>query len=171
MRTLPACLTCVNSGFLCNSCQEKLDNGELTEFELDLAKDLTKLEESHQNEYGFLKDVSFHKAIDYEDVVIIVVGNKDKLRINQKLLDWMKETYEIETIILVEKSRKVRPVVESLIAPSKVLSINEIFLATGDIEFKAVLKDSDKDKILFTKDELEELILELTSLVTRIEYQ
>lgn len=171
MKELPACLTCVNSGFLCNSCQEKLDSGELTDFELDLAKDLTALEENHQNEYGFLKDVSFHKAIDYEDVLIMVVGNMDKLRINQKLVDWMKETYEIETIILVEKSKKIRPVVESLITPHKVLSINEIFLATGDIEFKAVLKESDKDKILFTREELEELILELTGLVTRIEYQ
>ena len=171
MKDLPACLTCVNSGFLCNSCQDKLDSGELTEFELDLAKDLTELEENHQNEYGFLKEVSFYKAIDYEDVVIIVVGNKDKLRISKELLDWIKETYEIETVILVEKSKKVRPVVESLIAPSKVLSINEIFLATGDIEFKAVLKKSDKDKILFTREELEELILELTGLVTRIDYQ
>ncbi len=171
MKELPACLTCVNSGFLCNSCQEKLDSGELTEFELDLAKDLTELEENHQNEYGFLREVSLHRAIDYEDVVILVVGNKDKLRINQKLEDWIKETYEIETIILVEKSKKIRPVVESLIAPHKVLSINEIFLATGDVEFKAVLKESDKDKILFTREELEELILELTGLVTRIDYQ
>ena len=171
MKDLPACLTCVNSGFLCNSCQDKLDSGELTEFELDLARDLTELEENHQNEYGFLRDVSFHKAIDYEDVVIMIVGNNDKLRISQELLDWIKETYEIETIILVEKAKKIRPVVESLITPSKVLSINEIFLATGDIQFKAVLKKSDKDKILFTGEELEELILELTGLVTRIEYQ
>jgi len=171
MKDLPACLTCVNSGFLCNSCQDKLDSGELTEFELDLARDLTELEENHQNEYGFLRDVSFHKAIDYEDVVIMIVGNNDKLRISQELLDWIRERYEIETIILVEKAKKIRPVVESLITPSKVLSINEIFLATGDIEFKAVLKESDKDKILFTREELEELILELTGLVTRIEYQ
>ena len=171
MKDLPACLTCVNSGFLCNSCQDKLDSGELTEFELDLARDLTELEENHQNEYGFLRDVSFHKAIDYEDVVIMIVGNNDKLRISQELLDWIKETYEIETIILVEKAKKNRPVVASLITPSKVLSINEIFLATGDIQFKAVLKKSDKDKILFTGEELEELILELTGLVTRIEYQ
>ena len=40
MKNLPACKTCVSSGFLCNSCQKKLDEGEITEFELDLAKEL-----------------------------------------------------------------------------------------------------------------------------------
>jgi len=170
MKALPACITCVSSGFLCNSCQKKLDTGELTEFELDLAKDLLELEEKDHENFGFLKDVSFYKAIDYEDVVIFVIGNKDKLRITQELIDWIKDTYKIEKIILIEKTNKPRPVVESLIAPSKVVSLNEIFLATGDIEFKAVLPKSDKNNILFTRMELEDLILELCGKRTRIEY-
>ena len=169
MKVLPACKTCVNSGFLCTSCQKKLDLGEITEFELDLAKDLIKLEE--QEKYSFLKDISFNKAIDYEDVVIIVVGNKDKLKISTELSSLIKETYEIDEIIYIEKTKKPRPVVEDLISPGKMISLNEIFLATGDIEFKAVIRKEDKEKILFTKEELEELILELTGSVTRIDYQ
>ena len=170
MKVLPACLTCLNSGFLCNSCQKKLDDGVLTEFELDLAKGLLELEENHQDNFGFLKDVSFFKAIDYEDVVIMVVESNDKLRITKELQDWIKEEFEIEKLILVEKTKKVRPVAESLIAPSKLISQNEIFLATGDIEFKVIIRKSDKDKILFTKKELEDLILELTGNETRIDF-
>ena len=91
--------------------------------------------------------------------------------INQELIDWLKKTYEIDELILIEKTKKPRPVVEGLIAPLKVLSLNEIFLATGEIEFKAVLREDDRDKILFTKEELEDLIYEMTGNVTRIEYQ
>ncbi len=171
MKNLPACTTCVNSGFLCASCQTKLDEGDLTEFELDLAKDLLELENSDPEKYGYLKDVSFFKAIDFEDVVILEVGNKDKLRITPELLKWIRQTYEIEKIILIEKTKRPRPVVEDLIAPSKLLSLNEIFLATGDIEFKAVIRADDKEKILFTSEELEELINELTGTITRIEFQ
>jgi len=170
MKVLPACETDIKSGFLCTSCQKKLDAGDLSEFEIDLARDLIKLEHSDQEKYGYLKEVSFHKAIDYEDVVILVIGKKDKIRISEELIDWIKKTYEIEKIILVEKTDKVRPVVESLIAPGKLISLNEIFLATGDIEFKAVIRKSDKKNILFTRAELEELILELTGNTTRIEY-
>ncbi|MBD3196295.1 MAG: hypothetical protein GF317_14650 [Candidatus Lokiarchaeota archaeon] len=168
MKFLPACETCVKSGFLCNRCQENLDEGEITPFELDLAKDLISLEE--QGEFSFLENVSFYKAIDYEDVVIFVVGKKDKITISEELLDWIKEVYEIEKIILIEKTDKPRPVVESLIAPGKLVSLNEIFLATGDIEFRAVIRRGDKEKILFTKSELEELVLELTDNNIRIEY-
>jgi transcription antitermination factor NusA-like protein len=171
MKDLPACTTCVNSGFLCTSCQKKLDEGELTEFELDLAKDLLKQEASDPEKFGFLKNVSFFKAIDFEDVVIIVVGNKDKLKITPDLLRWIRQTYKIDKLILIEKTKKPRPVVEDLIAPSKLLSLNEIFLATGDIEFKAVLRADDKEKLLFTSEELEELITELTGTITRIEFQ
>ena len=171
MKELPACLTCVNSEFLCSSCQEKLDSGEITEFEIDLAKELLQLEEEESEEFGFLKDVSFLKAIDYEDVIILVVGKRDKLRITPDLLNLIKISYEIEKIILIEKTKNPRAVVDNLISPSKSISLNEIFLATGDIEYKAVIPKEEKDNYLFTKEELEDLIFELTGNITRIEYE
>jgi hypothetical protein len=170
MKVLPADKTCINSGFLCSNCQARLDSGEITEFEIDLAKDLIQLEEE-QEKFAFLREISFYKAIDYEDVVIVVVEKKDKLKITSDLKAWIKETYEIDELIFVEKTNKPRPVVEALIAPYKLLSLNEIFLATGDVQFRALLNEDDKDKILFTKQELEELINELTGNITRIEFQ
>ncbi|TFF90695.1 MAG: hypothetical protein EU548_01710 [Promethearchaeota archaeon] len=169
MKALPACQTCVKSGFLCTNCQKKLDKEELTDFELDLAKDLLELEE--QEKYEFLRQVSFHKAIDYGDVVILVVGRKDKIRITPELLNWIKRNYEIEKIILIEKTKSPRPVIEDLIAPAKLLSLNELFLATGDVEFKALIRGDDQEKILFTKEELEGLVNELTGQNIRVEYQ
>ena len=169
MNNLPACKTCVSSGFLCSSCQEKLDTDVLTQFELDLAKDLLALEEEDQ--FSFLKNISFYKAIDFEDVVIFVIGKKDKLKITPKLINWLKETYKMDELILIEQTKNPRAVLESLIAPKKLISLNEIFLATGDIEFKGVLHKSDQDDILFTTEELEELIHELTGNTIRIEFQ
>jgi len=171
MKELPACLTCVNSEFLCSSCQEKLDSGEITEFEIDLAKELLQLEEEEPEKFGFLKEISFYKAIDYEDVVILVVGKKDKLKITSELLELIKSAYEIDKIILIEKTNNPRAVVDNLISPSKSISLNEIFLATGDIEYKAVIPKDENENYLFTKEELEDLIEELTGNITRIEYQ
>jgi transcription antitermination factor NusA-like protein len=170
MKILPADKTCINSGFLCTNCQARLDAGEISEFEIDLAKDLIQLEEQEE-QFAFLREISFYKAIDYEDVVILVVGRKDKLKITPDLISWVKETYEIDELIIIEKTNKPRPVVEALIAPSKLVSLNEIFLATGDIQFRAVLWEDDRDKLLFTKEELEELIYELTGNITRVEFQ
>lgn len=170
MKVLPADKTCINSGFLCSNCQARLDAGEISEFEIDLAKDLIKLEEEHE-EFAYLKDISFYKAIDFEDIIILVIGKKDKIKFTPGLITWIRETYEIDGLILIEKSKKPRPVVEALIAPFKLVSLNEIFLATGDIQFRAVLWEADKESILFTTEELEELILELTGSICKIEYQ
>jgi len=170
MKVLPADKTCIKSGFLCNSCQARLDAGEITEFEIDLAKDLLELEEDNES-FVFLKDVSFYKAIDYEDLIILVIGKRDKLRITSALLDWIKETYEVEGIILVDKTNKPRPIVEALINPYKLVSLNEIFLATGDVQFRAVLGEDDREKLLFTNEELEQLIFELTGNVIRVEFE
>ncbi len=170
MKILPADKTCINSGFLCNNCQARLDVGEISEFEIDLARDLIKLEEEN-GKFAFLKNISFYKAIDFEDVVIIVVGRGDKLRFTTDLMDWIKKTYEIDEILLVQNTKKPRPVVEALISPSKLISLNEIFLATGDVQFRAVLWEEDKDNLLFTKEELEDLIFELTGNITRVEFQ
>ena len=90
MKALPADKTCIKSGFLCTNCQARLDTGEITEFEIDLAKDLLQLEEEEE-QFSFLRNISFYKAIDYEDVVIIVVGKKDKLKITSDLINWIKE--------------------------------------------------------------------------------
>ena len=170
MKNLPADKTCINSGFLCTNCQARLDSGEITEFEIDMAKDLLKLEEEEER-FAFLRNISFYKAIDYEDLIIFVVGKKDKLKIKPDLITWIKETYEIDELIFIEKTNKPRPVVEALINPYKLKSLNEIFLATGDIQFRAVLWDDDREKLLFTKEELEELIYELTGNITRVEFQ
>ncbi|TXT67134.1 MAG: Transcription elongation factor NusA-like protein [Promethearchaeota archaeon] len=168
MKFLPACETCIKSGLLCLRCQEKLDEGEITPFELDLAKDFIEVEES--GEFPTLSNISFYQAIDYQDVVILIVGKGDKIRFSQELINWIKDIYEIEQLILIEKTNNPRPIVEALISPARLISLNEIFLATGDIEYKAVLQKQDKNKILFTKQELEDLVLELSGQQIRVEF-
>ncbi len=168
MNFLPACETCIKTGFLCVRCQEKFDEGEITPFELDLAKDFIELEEN--GKFPYLSEISFYKAIDYQDVVILIVGKGDKIKITQKLLNWIKDVYEIDQLILIEKTNQPRPVVEALIAPARIISLNEIFLATGDLEYKAVINKQDKNRILFTKTELEELVEEISGQKIRIEF-
>ena len=170
MRVLPADKTCIKSGFLCTNCQARLDAGEITEFEIDLAKDFLELEEANGN-FAFLKNISFYKAIDYEDLLILIIGKRDKLMFSSELLNWIKENYEVDDIILVGKTDKPRPVIEALINPYKQISLNEIFLATGDVQFRGVLSEENRNDLLFTKEELEQLIYELTGKITRVEFQ
>lgn len=103
--------------------------------------------------------------------MIFIVGKGDKLRYNGEILKFLRKKYDVKYIILVEKTKKIRQIVESLISPGKLIGLNEIFVPTGDVQYKAIISKIDKDKILFTKDELEELIEEISTQIIRINFE
>jgi len=51
------------------------------------------------------------------------------------------------------------------------ISLNEIFLATQEIEFRAVIDKKNEDKLLFTPEEIEEMVFELTENIIRVEFE
>ena len=166
MKILPACETCIKSSFLCSSCEAKMNTGEISEFDLEIAGTLLELEPK----YTILEEISLYQTIDFGDVVILVVGQGDKIRFSDDIKNEIKKTYEVNYVILIEKTKKLRPIIESLILSGKLISLNEIFLPTGEVEYKAIIDKSDKDKILFTAEELEDLIKELTGEIIRVKF-
>ncbi len=166
MKILPACETCIKSKFLCASCEEKMKSGQISEFDLDIANTLLELE----TKYPALESVSLYQTIDFGDAVILVVGNSDKIRFSDEIQNELKKKYDLSYLIFIEKTNKLRPIIESLILSAKLISLNEIFLPTGETEYKAIIDKSDKEKILFTAEELEELIGELTGEIIRVKF-
>lgn len=166
MKILPACETCIKSSFLCSSCEAKMKTGEISEFDLEIAGALLELE----SKYPILEEVSLYRTIDFGDVVILFVEQGDKIRFSDEIKKEIKKTFDLKYIILIEKTKKLRPIIESLILSGKLISLNEIFLATGEVEFKAVIDKSDKEKILFTAEELQDLIKELTGKIIRVKF-
>ena len=167
MKDLPADKTCIKSSFLCSNCKRKLENNEISQFDIDIAKDLLEMEVK----YPSLEKASLYKTIDFGDVVIFIVGKGDKLRYTNDILKNLKKKYDIAYLILVEKTKKIRQIVESLISPGKLIGLNEIFVPTGDVEYKAIISKVDKDKILFTREELQELIEEISNQIIRISFE
>ena len=66
---LPICDVCLKSGILCQGCENKLESGEITQIDLDIAKVLFKLGEGK---------LGFKKTIEVGDIVIIVT-EKDQV--------------------------------------------------------------------------------------------
>ena len=59
MRTMPICKICAKTGVLCNSCETKLEDGEITQQDIDLANYLMELE----GRFSALKNVDFYKSM------------------------------------------------------------------------------------------------------------
>ncbi|MBD3187294.1 hypothetical protein GF325_10725, partial [Candidatus Bathyarchaeota archaeon] len=75
MKKLPCCIACAKSDILCYSCQERLESGDLTDLDLDIAEFLLELEEEDPD-LG-LSEIKFYKSIDLGNLIIMIVGKEE----------------------------------------------------------------------------------------------
>ena len=169
MRKIPICKVCAKTGVLCASCQSKLEDGQVSKLEVELSKAFLELEKK----FSELKKVSFYKAIEKNDLVILIVGKGDITRIigeygktRKALQDRFNKSFRI-----IVKSKNPKKILEDLIAPTPVLGINRIFLPTGEIENKARLSENHHNKVAIAIDTLENIIYSLTGTHIRIVFE
>lgn len=148
------------------SCQERFDHGYVTQFDIDLAKDLLELE---KKEFPELKKASFYNAVDVGKIVFLVIGQHQKAIFNKKLIDYIKELYEIPEIVLIEKA-SAKSMIEQIMHPAKLLGVNEIFIPTGESEFRVVITKEDKEKIRIPIELLEKASSIIIRGITKVEF-
>lgn len=165
MKKIPLCRTCL-SGSLCISCQERFDQGYITQFDIDLAKDFLELE---KKDFPGLKKASFYNAVDTGKIVFLVIGQGQKTIFNDKLLKYIKELYEIPDIVLIEKA-SAKSMIEQIMYPAKLLGVNEIYIPTGEIEYRVMISKEDKEKIEIPIDLLEKASSIIIRGITKVEF-
>jgi len=133
------CKTCLN-GSLCYSCQERFDGGFVTQFDVDLANDLTQLQEK---DFPDLKTASFHNAVDVGDIVFVIIGKGDTPKYTPELLLKIKDLYYIQNIVLMEKG-PFKVMIQELISPEILLGLNQIYLPTMETEYRVNISDPDR---------------------------
>ncbi|MHA1143787.1 MAG: hypothetical protein ACTSRW_03550 [Candidatus Helarchaeota archaeon] len=169
MRNLPICKICAQTGILCGSCSERLDDGEITDLDIDIAKELIALEKENKN----LNDASFFRSIDTGSLIVLIVGQGEvskfigpRGKIKKSLQDRFGKPFRI-----IEKSKDLPKILGDLVSPARILGINEIYLPTGEIEKKARIYKADSKKFPASKEIIEDLIFQLTGIRVRITFE
>lgn len=169
MRTMPICKICAKTGVLCNSCETKLEDGNISQLDIDLANYLMELE----GRFPGLKDANFYRSIDMGAVLIVLVGKGEISSFigpRGKIIKLLQEKFG-KNIRIVEKSTDLKKILEDLIVPAKLLGMNKIYLPTGEVESKARLKLGDENRLPANPSILEEIIYQLTNERIRIAFE
>lgn len=155
----PICNVCLKSDMLCSSCEEKYDNGEISDLEIKISRTLQDL----SNEYGSLRDSEIVHAYDTENVVVIVTAEGDGAKVVGRQGEIVKKlASELDkSIRVVEKSQEDKEVIKGLLSPAEIESINTVFSPDGEYK-KIVVSDSYEGKINLSNEEFEELIEKIT---------
>ena len=155
----PICNVCLKSDVLCSNCEEKLENGEISELEIKVSRILKDL----SNEYGSLRDSEIKHVYDTENVLVIVTPEGDGAKVVGRGGEIVKEIADQvdKSIRVVEASQKDRAVIQGLLSPAEIQSINTVFKPEGESQ-KVVVPEEYEGKINLSIDELESLIQKIT---------
>jgi transcription antitermination factor NusA-like protein len=116
---------CVKSGVLCPRCEEKVKKGQVSQLDLKIIKLLCEMEK----EYAPLQDITFNKAIEVENILVILVDKVDMSKIlsqGGKIIRSIGERTEKRVRILAFGSDE-RQFLEDLLSPFSILTINTIW--------------------------------------------
>ncbi len=164
---LPVCVFDIESDMLCPSCQDKLDSGAITDFDIEFCKWL--LENGKQ--YPALEKLTLLRAVKTNKLLILVVKkkNKDILQSEEELMG--KIVDEFGEILIMEGPAKLRTVVRSLIQPAIEVGVNSLYLPNGFKESIVMLRTEDRERITYSKEQLRAILSAVVGESVLFQYQ
>jgi len=162
------CNFCLKSGILCPKCSKKVETGEISKTDLRIARLLVSLE----NENPALQDVYFHKAMEADDLLALIVGRGDMSRLlgqGRKVVKALEEKMG-KTIRILEHGVDERKFLEDLFAPLSIITINTIWLPDGTTETRAILKKRGRRPPRIKVEALKKIAQKVRGMTLRVEF-
>jgi len=159
------CQFCLRSGILCSKCKRKVEKGEVSKLDLEIARLLVSIEDK----YPPLQDVNFHKAIEANGVLAIIVRRGDiakMLSYGGKITKLLEKKMK-KSIRVLEYNSNERKFLEDLFAPLNILTINKIWLPDGSTETRVILK---RKKTSLNINAMKDLAKKVQGMTLRVEF-
>jgi transcription antitermination factor NusA-like protein len=159
----------LKSGILCSKCETLLKEGKIDQLDIDVAKILLDLQDSHP----ILQEINFLKAVESGPVLAIVLSKGDVKKIlssGGKIIRGLSERTG-KRIKILEGDCSLRRFLEELFAPASILTINTIWLPDGTTETKVILSYRDSRHLPSSVATLKELAGKIRDVVLSVELE
>jgi transcription antitermination factor NusA-like protein len=162
------CNFCLKSGILCQKCLAKVNSGEISKLDLKIARLLLSLEE----EYPSLQNAYFHKSVDVDKTLAVIVGRGDVPRLlgyGGKIVKTLGAKVG-KAIRVLEYGVDDRKFLEDLFAPLSIVAINTIWLPDGTTETRVILRKRRGRQPPFNVKALKEIARKVRNMTLRVEF-
>ena len=160
---------CIKSGILCRKCQEKIDKGQITDLDLKIIRLLSDLEKENQA----LQDVTYHKAVEADGNLAILVDRRDMGKI---LSGGARAVHTIsdslgKKVKILGYGGDDRQFLEDLLIPLSILTLNTIWIPDGSTETKVIVSGRQPRRMPVDLDMVKALAKEIRNTSLRIEFE
>lgn len=162
------CSFCLKSGMLCQKCSAKVKAGEITDLDLKVARQLLLMEEK----YPSLQNVCFHKAVDANRTIALIVGHGDVARLlgyGGKIVKALSDVTG-KSVRVLENGVDDRKFLEDLFTPLSILTINTIWLPDGTTETRVILRRKRGLQLPFDLVAIKEIARNVRKMSLRVEF-
>ncbi len=162
---LPICQFCAKTKILCPRDLKRLEEGEISELDVDLSHDLLELAEK----YPELDKLEFVKASRYAKLTILLV--RGLRQVSREVLIRVSRALERKgygKVRFVEFSKNAGDVVVQVLSPCRVIGVDVLWLPDGSTEYTVRVKRRDARRLPLKKREVEKLLEELLGKPVRI---
>ena len=153
---------------LCQKCLAKLESGEVSKLDLTVARLLLSLEEK----FPSLQNVYFHKVIETDRTLAVIVGSGDVPRLlgsGGKIIKTLSEETG-KRIRILENGADERKFLEDLFAPLSIMTVNTIWVPDGTTETRVILRRRRGMHQPFDVDALKEIARKVRNMILRVEF-
>ncbi len=143
-------------------------SGKVSETYLEVARLLLSLE----NKYPPLQSVSFHRAVEVDGVLALVVGRGDVPRLlgyGGKIMRAIEEKTG-KSVRILEKAVDNRKFLEDLFAPLPVMTINTIWIPDGTTETRVILRKRGRRPPPMNIEAMKQVAKAVRNIVLRVEF-
>ena len=148
------CEVCLKSKILCNACHSKLENGLITEEEIEIARYIYKLSEKMKS----IKNVNILRIIN-SNVLVIITGRGDAPKLVGKSGSVVKKIASRfkKPIRILEEAPNFQDFVEEMIFPAPVNGINTLYRNNEEI-IRIRVPAVQKNHLLLNPDSFSQII-------------
>jgi len=154
------CDTCLKSDVLCPGCKRKLEEGKISQLDVEISRALYKLSQKHRG----LDEIDFRRALREGGLTALVVerGGQSLLMGREEKLARKLEKRLGMKIRVIEIDAGVHETARSVLAPAKVLGVNVLFRRDGEDEHRVRIGRSDLMLLPASVDALQTLLTKMT---------
>ena len=152
--SLPVCTVCAKSGVLCPSCEAKLGEGRINEFDVEVSRILYEL---------LGEEANFTRAIDTENYVVILTGSGDVGGLIGKGGGNIKEiSKRLGKQVRVVGEGDFNEMVKAFIAPARVNGINTVYRPDGTMATRIRVDARGRGRLRVSPEDLRRLVSGMT---------
>lgn len=156
---VPICDVCLKNDILCEGCSQKIENGEISQSSVDIARFLYSL----VDKYSYLEDIEIKEVFPGKEVMVVITAGGDVGKVVGKhgeVVKLLAQEFH-KPIRVVEADDDPKKFARNLLPNVELKGVNKVFSVDGEF-LKAVVSKGDNNKILLTKEEFANLVKKIT---------